>query len=179
MMILLLVAMTGLKKCCITSAYLQWLFHSGERAMACGPLVTYIFSNNLKSKYDHLHLRHSAIKFHVKHRKTSQISLPANLRFSPRNIYFHREISRRIAEKKIKFFFVLFFQFCVISRCFSAKKEPLIVEKNEKWVIIFVISSPEHEVLKVSHCDQSMSVVRRATPGPIDWKPGRKYRGDL
>ena len=30
MVILSFVAMTGLKKCCITSAYLQWLFHSGE-----------------------------------------------------------------------------------------------------------------------------------------------------
>ena len=41
MMILSLVAMTGLEKCCITSAsaYLQWLFHSGERSMAHGPLV--------------------------------------------------------------------------------------------------------------------------------------------
>ena len=25
--------------CCITNAYLQWLFHSGERAVARGPLV--------------------------------------------------------------------------------------------------------------------------------------------
>ena len=39
MMILSLVAMTGLIKCCITSAYLQWLFHSGEGAVACGPLI--------------------------------------------------------------------------------------------------------------------------------------------
>ena len=39
MMILSLVAMTGLEKCCITSAYLQWLFHSGERDVAHGPLV--------------------------------------------------------------------------------------------------------------------------------------------
>ena len=30
MMILSLVARTGLEKCCITSAYLQWLFHSSE-----------------------------------------------------------------------------------------------------------------------------------------------------
>ena len=30
LMILSLVAMTGLEKCCIKSAYLQWLFHSGE-----------------------------------------------------------------------------------------------------------------------------------------------------
>ena len=36
-----LVAMTELKKCCITNAYLQWLFHSGEQAMARGPLVKY------------------------------------------------------------------------------------------------------------------------------------------
>ena len=46
MMIFSLVAMIGLKtccirleKCCITSAYLQWLCHSGERAVAGGPLV--------------------------------------------------------------------------------------------------------------------------------------------
>ena len=39
MMILSLVAMIGLEKCCITSAYLQWLCHSGERALARGPLV--------------------------------------------------------------------------------------------------------------------------------------------
>ena len=39
MMILSLVVMTGLEKCCITSAYLQWLCHSGEQAMACGSLV--------------------------------------------------------------------------------------------------------------------------------------------
>ena len=30
MMIFSLVGMTGLEKCCITSAYLQWLCHSGE-----------------------------------------------------------------------------------------------------------------------------------------------------
>ena len=40
MMILSLVAITGLEKCCITSAYLKWLFHSGEQAVALGPLVT-------------------------------------------------------------------------------------------------------------------------------------------
>ena len=39
MMIFSLVAMMGLKKCCITSAYLQWLCHSGERVVAHGPLV--------------------------------------------------------------------------------------------------------------------------------------------
>ena len=31
--------MTGLEKCCKTSAYLQWLCHSGERPVARGPLV--------------------------------------------------------------------------------------------------------------------------------------------
>ena len=39
MMILSLIAMTELKKCCITNAFLQWLFHSGERVVARGPLV--------------------------------------------------------------------------------------------------------------------------------------------
>ena len=39
MMIFSLVAMIGLEKCCITSAYLHWLCHSGERALARGPLV--------------------------------------------------------------------------------------------------------------------------------------------
>ena len=60
-----------------------------------------------------------------------------------------------------------------------------------------IISSPEHEVLMVSYCGQSMSVVRRPscvvrraastialkaysyTPGPIDLILGRKHRGDL
>ena len=43
MMIFSLVAMTGLEKCCITSAYLQWLCHSGERPVARGPLVSHEF----------------------------------------------------------------------------------------------------------------------------------------
>ena len=54
-----------------------------------------------------------------------------------------------------------------------------------------LFSSPEHEVLMVSYCGQSMSVVRHAastialkayssyTPGPIDLILGRKHRGDL
>ena len=41
MMILSLVAMTELEKCCITSAYLQWLCHSGERPVARRPLVIF------------------------------------------------------------------------------------------------------------------------------------------
>ena len=40
MMIFSLVAMIGLEKCCITSACLQWLCHSGERTLAHGPLVS-------------------------------------------------------------------------------------------------------------------------------------------
>ena len=39
MMTFSLAAIMGLEKCCITSAYLQWLCHSGERAVARGPLV--------------------------------------------------------------------------------------------------------------------------------------------
>ena len=41
MMIFSLVAMIGLAKCCITSACLQWLCHSGERIVARGPLVSF------------------------------------------------------------------------------------------------------------------------------------------
>ena len=59
------------------------------------------------------------------------------------------------------------------------------------WINQLVISSPEHEVLMVSYCGQSMSVVHRAastialkayssyTPEPIDWILGRKHQGDL
>ena len=39
MIIFSLVAMTGLEKYCITSAYLQWQCHSGEQPVARGPLV--------------------------------------------------------------------------------------------------------------------------------------------
>ena len=59
-----------------------------------------------------------------------------------------------------------------------------------------IFSSPEHEVLMVSYCGQSMSVVRRQQlrraastialkayssniPGPFDLILGRKHRGDL
>ena len=44
MMIFSLVAMIGLEKCCITSACLQWLYHSGERTVARGPLVLVFLS---------------------------------------------------------------------------------------------------------------------------------------
>ena len=44
-MMLLLLAITGLEKTsCITYAYKQWLFHSGERAVAHGPLVFVLLS---------------------------------------------------------------------------------------------------------------------------------------
>ena len=48
MIIFSLVAMIGLEKCCITSAYLQWLCHSDEQAVARGPLV---FSPHYSIKY--------------------------------------------------------------------------------------------------------------------------------
>ena len=39
-------------KCCITSAYLQWLCHSGERPVARGPLVfLYIYIENFNSLF--------------------------------------------------------------------------------------------------------------------------------
>ena len=54
-MILSLVAMTELKKCCITNAYLQWLFHSSEQAVARGPQVAdfchFFFSFLLVTQY--------------------------------------------------------------------------------------------------------------------------------
>ena len=43
MMILSLVVMTGLEKYCIRFAYMQWLFHSGERAVARWPLFYVVF----------------------------------------------------------------------------------------------------------------------------------------
>ena len=43
MMIFSLVVMIGLEKCCITSACLQWLCHSGERTVARGPLLSFVF----------------------------------------------------------------------------------------------------------------------------------------
>ena len=45
MMIFSLVAMTGLEKCCITSAYLQWLCHSGERPVG---LLFYYFLKKIR-----------------------------------------------------------------------------------------------------------------------------------
>ena len=50
MMIFSLVAMIGLDKCCITSACLQWLCHSGERIVARGPLV-HIYAQNIDWGY--------------------------------------------------------------------------------------------------------------------------------
>ena len=50
MMIFSLVAMTGLEKYCITSAYLQWLCHSGERPVACGPIVYNFDEDSIKNE---------------------------------------------------------------------------------------------------------------------------------
>ena len=50
-MIFSLVAMIGLEKCCITSACLQWLCHSGERTVAHGPLVKTCFFQNTNSYF--------------------------------------------------------------------------------------------------------------------------------
>ena len=51
MMIFSLVAMIGLEKCCITSACLQWLCHSGEQTVARGPLVLTTQENHIYPKY--------------------------------------------------------------------------------------------------------------------------------
>ena len=53
MMIFSLVAMIGLEKCCITSAYLQWLCYSGERAVARGPLVLEYSYNEVITQQQH------------------------------------------------------------------------------------------------------------------------------
>ena len=53
MIIFSLVAMTGLEKCCITSAYLQWQCHSGERPVARGPLVFFIILLFIGLKLSH------------------------------------------------------------------------------------------------------------------------------
>ena len=64
MVIFSLIAMTGLEKCCITSAYLQWLCHSGEQPVARGPLVLkFVFKKktnkqeNNKQKNTYLQIR--------------------------------------------------------------------------------------------------------------------------
>ena len=61
----------------------------------------------------------------------------------------------------------------------------------EFCLLFLIFSSPEHEVLMVRYCGQSMSVVNRAastialkayssyTPGPIDSILGRKHWGDM
>ena len=48
MMIFSLVAMIGLGKCCIKFAYLQWLCHSGERAVARGPLILVLLGHVIR-----------------------------------------------------------------------------------------------------------------------------------
>ena len=45
------VVMIELEKCCITSAYLQWLCHLGEQAVAHGPLVNLQVTPMLPTKY--------------------------------------------------------------------------------------------------------------------------------
>ena len=81
MMILSLVAMTGLEKCCITSAYLQWLFHSGEPAMACGPLVC-LFLEVLHSKCMQLHM-HQHHMLHMHQQYCLYVLFVSGFKFNP------------------------------------------------------------------------------------------------
>ena len=62
MMIFSLVAMIGLEKCCITSACLQWLCHSGERIVARGPLV-FILASNFSNHVPYFLCWSSRVKF--------------------------------------------------------------------------------------------------------------------
>ena len=82
-----------------------------------------------------------------------------------------------------------------ISKCRLLKFLSIMLSVKRLDSSILFVSSPEHEVLKVSYCDRSMSVVRRpacvvrrqqfalkaysCTPGPTDLKLCRKHQGDL
>ena len=62
MMIFSLVEIIRLEKSCITSAYLQWLCHSGEQAVARGPLVIICFvKKKNKKNLHHLHKETSTV----------------------------------------------------------------------------------------------------------------------
>ena len=81
--------------------------------------------------------------------------------------------------------------FLVEKSSLSGTVSVLILKFEKTCTIPDIVSSPEHEVLMVSYCGQSMSVISRVastialkayssyTPGPIDLILGRKYRGDL
>ena len=64
-MIFSLVAMTGLEKCCITSAYLQWLCHSGEWPVGLLlMLVAKYYINMNRSAHKHLNFLEYKINVH-------------------------------------------------------------------------------------------------------------------
>ena len=64
-MIFSLVAMIGLEKCCIASACLQWLCHSGERTVARGPLVFFLVSEGDGWMDGYFIYRRSTLKGHI------------------------------------------------------------------------------------------------------------------
>ena len=67
-------------------------------------------------------------------------------------LVFMSEIKIGLTLKKSNFLFLLCFQIEIIK--FFSNGPAITTEKQ-------LFSSPEHEVLMVSYCDQSMSVVRR------------------
>ena len=85
MVIFSLIAMTRLEKCCITSTYLQWLCHLGERPMAVGlsfyhsPLVKFSVKFNcfffffffffFYFKISHIHMKYLLTFYILLHRK--------------------------------------------------------------------------------------------------------------
>ena len=60
-------------------------------------------------------------------------------------------------------FFNLILDFCIKTRTRVSLRDKRLFEITEVEItrVDCIISSPEHEVLMVSYCDQSMSVVRR------------------
>ena len=112
-------------------------------------------------------------------------------------IYLYRKLKKSSCQKQLDWFpynFVEIFLWWSSTKIIQAM---WICQKT--WPPgAGLISSPEHKVLMVSYCGQSMSVVRRPssvvrraastialnayssyTPGPIDLILGRKHRGDL
>ena len=100
-----------------------------------------------------------------------------------------QKASRIVGGREVCLSDETFWQLALPSLAFGRK---VLDSLKTSSVDVPFFSSPEHEVLMVSYCGQSMScVMRRAlstialkayssyTPGPIDLILGRKHRGDL
>ena len=90
MMIFSLVAMIGLAKCCITSACLQWLCHSGERIVARGPLVN-LYWNHEQHNCVLLPGAHLSSPMRIYTMFTGHILRDLKLLLANRNSYFNAQ----------------------------------------------------------------------------------------